>query len=559
MLLPFVAAGALAQSFQERVHVELVRVELLATDRQGRAFTGLRPTEIQIKVDGREVKIESFEVPSTPLPDLPTALPRPTAAAATASTATPLMPRQVYSMAFLMDETSSEQSNRQSVYKQLFELFDAALPPGVEALLMRFNGALRIECPWTSDHERLRLAVAAMSRRRAAPLLGVPGQLSNNPEKGSGFIQLDAMDAGIHVRTSLAGIFDALRQFSDTRGRKSLFVITDGAPFLTPSEVARDLIQSSNSSVSLSDGPDTKRRAELEADRDSDLLVDSLAWSRKRSSSLLTDIARLALLRGIEVHPVVAAAHDLDGRVRTDRSFNLRATNQGDRPLSPRSNRAAAAPPTTDIAAGQRMEAVAEMTGGEAILSRRMFEDGVRREVSTRDAAYALSFRDPFAGDHRFHRIDVSVNRAGVALRYRRGYRVLDTDESLIQGITNRLHIPADENPLGVRLQLDSLGKESGNAVAEITVAYPAPPEAGGRASGEGTVRILGVCAIRNGRLSDPIDLSGKPEQTRLADALWLVRSGRVSVKPGSYRWSFAVRDDQTGITSYLTFDRALP
>ncbi|HYT32206.1 MAG TPA: hypothetical protein VEO37_06395, partial [Thermoanaerobaculia bacterium] len=98
-----------------------------------------------------------------------------------------------------------------------------------------------------------------------------------------------------------------------------------------------------------------------------------------------------------------------------------------------------------------------------------------------------------------------------------------------------------------------------GNALAEITVAYPAPPQAGGRASAEGTVRILGVCAVRNGRLSDPIDLSGRPEQTRIGETVWLVRSGRVSVKPGSYRWSFAVRDDQTGITSYLTFDRALP
>jgi hypothetical protein len=30
-------------------------------------------------------------------------------------------------------------------------------------------------------------------------------------------------------------------------------------------------------------------------------------------------------------------------------------------------------------------------------------------------------------------------------------------------------------------------------------------------------------------------------------------------LKPGAYRWSFAIRDEQTGITSYLTFDRKLP
>jgi VWFA-related protein len=457
-------------------------------------------------------------------------------------------------MAFLVDETSSEQSNRQTVYKQLFEFFQKSLPSDVEVLLMRFNGALHIETPWTSDAGRLRGGVAAMSQRKAAPLLGAPGQISDNPEQGAFNLQLEAMNAVIHVRTSLAGLFDALRVFPESPGRKSLFVVTDGAPFLAPSEIAKDLIATS---PTTNVGAFPLPRSLQEPDYDRDLLFDSLAWSRSRSASMLTEVTRLAVLRDIEVHPVRSAAHDFDGRVRADRGFHDRARAPSRKPLE--TPRDAAAPPTTDIAAGQGMEATAETTGGDAILSRRFLQDGVRREVSLRDAAYALSFRDPFAGDHRFHKIEVTSQKPGVQLRYRRGYRVLDTRESLVQGITNRLQLPADENPLGIRLQLDSLGKESGNAVAEITVAYPAPPEAGGRASAEGTVRIFGICAVRNGRLSDPIDLSGRPEQTRIGETVWLVRSGRVSVKPGSYRWSFAVRDDQTGITSYLTFDRALP
>ncbi len=560
MLLPFMAAGALAQSFQERVRVELVRVELLATDRQGRPVVGLSPAEIQIRVDGKAVPIESFEAPTPSLPEIPVAgappvPPPPSGAEASPALSLPRPARHPYYIGFFVDETSSEQSNRQTVYKQLFEFFEKPLQPDVEVLLMRFNGALHIETPWTSDPARLRGTVSAMSRRKAAPILGVPGQLSDNPEQGAFNLQLEALDAVAHVRTSLAGLFDALRVFPESPGRKALFVVTDGAPFLTPSEIAKDLIVTSPTTNVGNPPP----RAANEIAYDRDLLADSLAWSRGRSASMLTEVTRLAVLRDIELHPVRSAAHDLDGRVRTDRAFHERATSRAGRPVDQRSLRAAEAPPTTDIAAGQGMEAAAETTGGDAVLSRRFFGDGVRREVSLRDAAYALSFRDPFAGDHRFHRIEVSVNRAGVALRYRRGYRVLATRESLVQGITNRLHLPADENPLGVRLQLDSLGKEGGNAVAEVTVAYPAPPEAGGRASAEGTVRILGVCAVRNGRLSDPIDLSGRPEQTRIGETVWLVRSGRVSVKPGSYRWSFAVRDDQTGITSYLTFDRALP
>src|SRR5438445_5597984 len=133
MLFPFVAASTLAQSFQERVHVELVRVELLATDRQGRPLISLSPAEIQIKVDGKSVPIESFEAPTpllpdTPAADAPPAPPPPASREDVSPTPPPLPPaHHRYYMAFLVDETSSEQSNRQTVYKQLFEFFQKPL------------------------------------------------------------------------------------------------------------------------------------------------------------------------------------------------------------------------------------------------------------------------------------------------------------------------------------------------------------------------------------------------------------------------------------------------
>jgi hypothetical protein len=67
------------------------------------------------------------------------------------------------------------------------------------------------------------------------------------------------------------------------------------------------------------------------------------------------------------------------------------------------------------------------------------------------------------------------------------------------------------------------------------------------------------MCAVRDGVLSQPLDFSGRADPVSLGDGTMLVRSGRIRVKPGAYRWSFAIRDEQTGITSYLAFDRALP
>jgi hypothetical protein len=372
-----------------------------------------------------------------------------------------------------------------------------------------------------------------------------------------GNLQLEAMDAIGHARNSVAGIFDALRVFPEAPGRKSLYVVTDGAPFLAPAEIAKDLVVGSTDSLPPGD-PRAAHLAALEAERDRDLLFDSLAWSGKRSVSLLQEVARLAILRGIEIHPVRSAAHDFDGRVRTDRAFSDRATVRGTRPLDPRSGRGGDSLPTSDLAAGTTMEAVAETTGGDAVLSRRGFEEELGREAAVTDAAYVVTFRDPFAGDHRYHRIEIAAE-GGAKLRYRRGYRVLDVRESLIEHAVNRLHVPADENPLGVRMRVDSLGLKGGMAEAEITIAYPAPPQAGGKAGGPGSVQIFGMCAVRDGALSEPIDLSGAADPVSLGDSTMFVRSGRVSVKPGAYRWSFAIRDEQTGIVSYLTFDRSLP
>ncbi len=60
-----------AQSFREKVSVELVRVELLATDSSRRPLPDLGKSEIRILVDGRVVPVEGFEPPVPGLPAIP--------------------------------------------------------------------------------------------------------------------------------------------------------------------------------------------------------------------------------------------------------------------------------------------------------------------------------------------------------------------------------------------------------------------------------------------------------------------------------------------------------
>src|ERR1700693_5749962 len=150
-----------AQTSRERVDVDLVRVEVLALDGKGRPVQNLTAGDFTLRVDGRPIKVESFEearAAGSPMPPLPGgARPSPALSETAPETAPPAAAVTAgrYFLAVLVDETFSEQSNRLATLREVFPCLEPSLPQGVEALLMRFDGTLHIECPWTSDTERL--------------------------------------------------------------------------------------------------------------------------------------------------------------------------------------------------------------------------------------------------------------------------------------------------------------------------------------------------------------------------------------------------------------------
>jgi hypothetical protein len=215
------ARGASSQTFRENVDVGLVTVDLLVTDGRGTPVRSLGPGEVRLRVDGRVVRFESFEGPGSGPPAQAPGTILPPASAENSISATDtsppsagIPPRDFY-MAFLIDERSSEQSNRQVAFRQILRFLGEALPQNVRVLVMSFNGALHVECPWTGDLETVRRGMEAVSRHRAASLLGPPGKLGLGPRSFTP--SLDSSEASVHARTSLQGIFDAVRVFPENR------------------------------------------------------------------------------------------------------------------------------------------------------------------------------------------------------------------------------------------------------------------------------------------------------------------------------------------------------
>jgi hypothetical protein len=172
---------AAAQTFRENVDVGLVRVEVLATGSGGRPIRGLRAAQLSVKVDGRAVPIVGFEAPPAEAPRdargsaAPVPAQPPPAANTEVTASPPAAPLRASYVAFFVDETSSEQSNRQATLAELFHFLKNGLAPNTQLLFLRFNGAVRIECPWTSDSDAARRCAAAIAQHRAAPRLGMPG------------------------------------------------------------------------------------------------------------------------------------------------------------------------------------------------------------------------------------------------------------------------------------------------------------------------------------------------------------------------------------------------
>ena len=140
LLAALVAARSLVegQSFRERVDVELVRVEVLAVDSGGRPVRGLNAAQFHLRVDGRAVPMEGFEAP--PLAPLPVAqaapapVPPARESAKKDAPAPPAAAPRVSWVAFLVDETSSEQTNRQATLAELFHFLKTGLPAGTNVM-----------------------------------------------------------------------------------------------------------------------------------------------------------------------------------------------------------------------------------------------------------------------------------------------------------------------------------------------------------------------------------------------------------------------------------------
>lgn len=536
-LLAFAAAGllfaaganhAFGQQVREQVTVEAVQIRVVASDASGKPVRDLSAAELELRVDGRVVPIDLFELESGTVAVISGGSASGGSAATTAETGGSLRQRLTSAFAIVVDESTTAIPVRKEALNQLLGFLDGDFAVKRSYLVCSYRrGSLRLDQSWTTDSEEVR---ATLRRLRDHPTIEntADGVLTSL----TGLLEFQMMRGRL-----LTALLQVIAMFPDGPATRQLVLVTGGKTLASPLNVYENLVgdalQPESISRSRSDGtvimPDPTAM---------DTLVEPFhdgfeLWSRAVGGDAARagngDLLAKAMERDIGLVPIATSAPDLPGYVDVERKMAKLSGNQKAR-LS------------TQLSANQALWGLARDTGTGSVLlagnaGRELAELGDR-------AVYLMSFqyRSPEPG--RFHKVELAARRPGISLDYRRGFRVRSPEERVLDSVVARLTLPPEgPDPLSLVVSLSASNVEGATQTSMVLRYVPPDPGPSRR-----PVEIIAVGKTADGGWTLPIRWSGEA----------LSSEGGVSevkivlaVAPGAHVWSVGLRDLLTSIDGF--------
>ncbi|MET0622945.1 MAG: VWA domain-containing protein [Pyrinomonadaceae bacterium] len=359
-----------------RITSNLVQLDAVVTDKQGRQVTDLKADEFEVLVDGKPQALTHFSYVSNVGAARPATA---DAAPATPAPPTSLRPEQVRrTVAFVFNDL---QMSWESVYyarRAIKKFVDEQMEPGDLVAIIPTSGGSGALQQFTSDK---RLLGAAVKNLRWYPQLGggvsVFEPVDRLYERSEGERQFESLRGerfSVGTLNALDAVVGALRELP---GRKSLVLLSDGIPVPPPEEDHGRVLAG----------------------------INRVVESANRASVIIYAVDS----RGLQTLSLFDAsqAGPIDPQRRMSMSMARSALLQ-------------------DSQLG--MKALAEETGGVAYVNSNDIGGGVRRALEDQRGYYLVGFRpeegtfDPATGRFRFHKVSVKVRRAGLKVRTRGGF-----------------------------------------------------------------------------------------------------------------------------------------
>jgi VWFA-related protein len=365
-----------------RITVNLIQVDAVVTDKQGRSVPDLNKEDFEVLEDGKPRKVEYLSYIATPVAPAP---PRSIAAAAPTAAPSLAAPREAdarRSIAIVVDDLWLSFASMHFVRNALRKFVDEQMQPGDLVAIIRTMGGMGVLEQYTTDKRLLRAAIDRVrySIESRSGDIEVQSQEENGTARG-----FRERYSTVVSMLALRRVVDGLRQMP---GRKSVLLFSDA---LNP--------------------PD-------------DLHVAARRLGRLDSLRSLADQANRAAVvfytvhaRGLETF-TLRASDDVGPLIQGEGGGMLLAKMQRDR-YGMGARR---------VADRSGLEYLARETGGVMIADDNDLSTGARQALRDQSGYYLLGYRPPEGsfvtkdGVSRYHRLKVVVKRPGLQVRTRAGY-----------------------------------------------------------------------------------------------------------------------------------------
>jgi VWFA-related protein len=509
-----------------RITTNLVQVDAVVTDKNGKVVTDLKPEEIRIMEDGRQQKITNFSYNVTETPAAPAAKEKTIAVDKNAPAAPPtrLKPEDIRrTIAIVVDDLGLSFESTHFVRSALKKFVDEQMQTGDLVAIIRTGGGMGALQQFTSDKRQLYAAIERVkwnsvgrSGIGAFAPLQPPTPGDHGPEIDAMNEELNQFREDMFSVGTLGAVSYVVKGLRQLPGRKSILLVSDGFRIFNQEDSTRNYL-----------ALEKLRRLVDEAGRASVVIYTMNAT-------------------GLQTLGLTAADDPGSGDVQEmlNSRRNAAFENQGG------------------------LDFLAQQTGGIAIKNNNDLSGGIRRVLEDQKGFYLIGYRpdnatfDPRTGRRTFHKLSLKITRPGkFTVRMRNGfYGVTDEDRrgpvprTLAQQLLSALTSPFGST--GVHLQLTTLfanDPKAGSIMRSMLHIDGHDLTFTTEANGMHKC-VFDVLAMTFGDNGIPVDQSGRTYTLQLPDALYKLaqRDGLVYYvtvpikKPGAYQLRISLRDSST-------------
>lgn len=392
-----------------RVSTHLVLVDVVVTDKQGKAVTGLHPEDFVVEENGKQQKIATFATP------------------AENSGAPPALPPGIYTnraqyrspggpiTVMLLDAINTPFKDQAYARLQMLKFARDNFKPGERMAVLTLTGRLNVLQDFTSDPQILYTAL-----HNFRPLVNQYTPASGTPPSGPAGAIDPAVTPDSDAATS-GGLGPQISQ-QIAAAQAQLQAFSDVAEGYAQEQRVILTLNALNSLGRILGGmPGRKSIIWVTGDMPLSLIPED----RTVTTAELAEDLPSQLTRRVDQHAsgnYAATARSLHAEEIRETAARLASSQIAIYPVDARGLTL-----STDTDAQEAMREMARETGGRAYVNQNEIKIGVERAFQDQTAAYTIGYYpENKKYDGKYRNIKVKVKRDGIDVQNRRGYFAID-------------------------------------------------------------------------------------------------------------------------------------